>query len=298
MNFQIITAKKTDLGDNFFVRRAIPTANCRAIGPFVFWDHMGPAQLKSGFELVVRQHPHICLATLTWLFSGKILHRDSLKNTCEIIPGEVNWMTAGSGIVHSERSQPSPEQSPANVLEGIQLWMGLPKDKEHCSPSFQHLSSDLIPKLAPQPHYTAQLIAGEAYGLKSPVEVLSPLFYAEFRMTQEGEIPLPEEPEWELGIYVVKGQAWCNNSEQQERAQEGELMVWKDRQKGDHPIIKAEPNTHLLAFGGKPFPEPRHMWWNFVSSERSAIEDAKTRWKNSEFPDVPDETDRIPLPED
>jgi redox-sensitive bicupin YhaK (pirin superfamily) len=295
MSHTHIVPTRTNLGDGFFVRRALPQVGCRAVGPFLFWDHMGPAPLKTGFELVVRQHPHIHLATLTYLFSGAILHRDSLGNECLIRPGAVNWMTAGRGIVHSERSQPSPEM----VLEGIQLWMGLPRGSEDCEPSFEHHPTDTIPDIEPGIGVKGKLIAGEVWGCRSPVSVYSPLFYADVLVEPGAALPLPPEPTWDIGMYVLNGSVSAQGGQDQplKTVQEAELLVMPA---GSRPTLRAESGSRVrvLLFGGEPFPEKRHMWWNFVSSDKARIEMAKKQWANKEFPLVSDEADFIPLPND
>lgn len=288
-----IIPSRTDLGDGFFVRRALPQVNCRAIGPFLFWDHMGPAPLQTGYELVVRQHPHIHLATLTYLFSGAILHRDNLGNECLIRPGAVNWMTAGRGIVHSERSQPSPEMQ----LEGIQLWMGLPRSDEDCEPSFEHHPFDTIPDVEPGPGVRGKLIAGHAWGARSPVSVYSPLCYADVHVEKGSVIPIPETPTWDMGLYVLSGELTdeAQNAADQIHVRPAELLVLPV---GHRTHIRAAENSRVLVFGGEPFPEKRHMWWNFVSSDKERIETAKKQWAQKEFKLIEDEADFIPLPHD
>ena len=282
----VIKPKAKNLGGNFEVRRSLPNLKKKMIGPFIFWDHMGPVRIGQGKSMEVRAHPHIGLATITWLISGEILHRDSLGNEQTIRPGEVNWMTAGRGIVHSERSQAEED----TTLEGIQLWLALPKEHEEVSPSFFHCSSEDIPEINVD-GIGLRLIAGRAFDQHSPVPVYSDLFYlqADAKMGMESKFPLTDEQEG--AIYVVSGTVTVEETQYEKYS----LVVFK---KGHSIQFRAESDTTLMIFGGLPFPEKRLIWWNFVATSQEKIETAKQRWRDDQFPPVINESERIPLPED
>jgi len=276
-----------DLGDGFTVRRLLPVLQARRVGPFVFFDHMGPAQLAPGRGMDVRPHPHIGLATVTWLFDGAIRHRDSLGSLADIRPGEVNWMTAGRGIVHSERTPPH-ERETGQALHGIQVWVALPQADAEVEPGFQHYGRDALPVIR-QPGVEAVLIAGTAYGERSPVAVFAPMFFLQVRMEAGATLALPREHA-ERGVYVVDGGVvW------------GELPLAAAQmavQHGDDaPVLHAREASRLMLFGGAPLDGDRHLWWNFVSSSPERIEQAKADWREGRFPTVPgDEDEFIPLP--
>lgn len=281
-----ISGKFKDLGDGFNVLRILPHIDARAIGPFVFVDHFGPAPVITGDELNVRPHPHIGLATVTYLYTGAIRHRDSLGTEMVIRPGEVNWMTAGRGIVHSEHSlieagQPS--------IEGIQTWVALPAEFEETQPDFEHYAADSIPQIV-SGSYTIRLIAGELLGLKSPVRTHSPLFYADVVTTTATTIALELPEGQEAALYVSQGAF----AAQGVRAEVGSLIVFDGSRRVS---VTAETAARGILLGGERFPEPRHLWWNFVSTSKERIEQAKTAWKANAMGIVAGETDRIPLPE-
>lgn len=275
-----------DLGDNFIIRRVLPAMEKRSVGPFVFYDHFGPVPVVTGEELVVRAHPHIGLATITFLYDGVITHRDSLKVEMDIRPHETNWMVAGSGIVHSERSKFDPKYE---VLEGIQTWIALPKEKEGIDPSFEHFSESEIPVLR-KDGLVFRLLGGSFLGLQSPATVHSPLFYADIEIKHEAE-----EVNWilsdkeEAGLYVSRGSIESNG----ESYAVGSMVLFE---KGTAVTFNAKQNSRLMLLGGEPLTEKRHLFWNFVSTSQDTIERAKERWAKDEFPKVPKETDRIPLP--
>lgn len=275
-----------DLGDNFNVRRSLPKAQKRMVGPFIFWDHMGPVHFKDDKAMTVRAHPHIGLATITYLFNGEIMHRDSLGNEQPIRPGEVNWMTAGKGIVHSERTHAS---SNPMELEGIQLWLALPQEKEDVDPSFVHEKEENLPLLDKE-GMQIRLIAGSAFNSCSPIPVYSDLFY----MTATGEpgssFVLDLGDQQEAGIYVIDGEIEVEG----QAYTSANMVIFK---KGSSVEFKVTEKTQVMIFGGDVFEEGRHIWWNFVSSSKEKIERAKEMWKNGEFPPVINETERIPLPE-
>ncbi|MCG6144361.1 pirin family protein [Leptospira bandrabouensis] len=275
-----------DLGDNFIIRRVLPAMEKRSVGPFVFFDHFGPVPVVTGEELVVRAHPHIGLATITFLYDGVITHRDSLKVEMDIRPNETNWMVAGSGIVHSERSKFDPKYE---ILEGIQTWIALPADKEEIEPSFEHFSEQEIPVLT-KDGLVFRLLGGSYLGLRSPATVHTPLFYADIEIKQSADFV-----HWDLtdneeaGLYVSRGAIESNG----ESYAVGSMVLFE---KGTSVSFKAKQNSRLILLGGEPLTEKRHIFWNFVSTKQESIERAKERWAKDEFPKVPKETDRIPLP--
>ncbi len=281
-----IVAKKRDLGDGFFVRRALPQIEARFVGPFVFLDHMGPIAVKTGKEIEVRPHPHIGLATVTYLYDGVITHRDSLGKVADIRPFEVNWMTAGSGIVHSERSKLDPEYS---ILEGIQTWVALPKEFEETSPEFFHHDREELPIISGG-GWEMRLIAGSYLGEVAPTKVYSPLFYADLEIEAGAEVDLPVPPEQEAAIYIARGKVDAEGR----IITVGELAIYP---KSGAIKFRAEETSRIVLLGGTPLSTPRHMYWNFVSSSQERIEKAKLDWKEDRFPHVPGETERIPLPD-
>lgn len=281
-----IEPKSKDLGDNFVVRRSLPDKRKRMVGPFIFWDHMGPVTLVKGKGMKVRAHPHIGLATITWLFAGEIMHRDSLGNEQAIRPGEVNWMTAGNGIVHSERSE--VEEGSAE-LEGIQLWLALPKEHEDVDPSFYHCKIKDVPQVL-MDGMKLHLIAGEEFDMKSPVPVYSDLFYMFGEAEKGRDFNLNLKDDFEGAVYVVDGSISVEGKEYEKY----NLIIFK---KGSEIDFKVTSETKFMVFGGEVFPENRFMWWNFVSSSEQKIEEAKIKWKNNEYPPVINEDEIIPLPE-
>jgi redox-sensitive bicupin YhaK (pirin superfamily) len=282
----VIVARSRDLG-GFTVRRALPSAVRRLIGPFIFFDHMGPVRLAPGEGLDVRPHPHIGLATVTYLFDGEIIHRDSLGSVEAIRPGDVNWMLAGRGIVHSERS--SPEERLQGVqVHGIQCWVALPTDAEESAPRFEHHAVMNIPRLA-RDGVTLDVVAGTAFGLRSPVGVLSSTLYVHARLEAGAKLTIDTEHE-ERAIYVVEGRIRCDGR----TFPTGNLVILRS---GAQASIEAEGPTRVMILGGARLDGPRHIFWNFVSSSRERIEQAADDWRAERFPKVPgDEIERIPLP--
>jgi redox-sensitive bicupin YhaK (pirin superfamily) len=276
-----IVPKTRDLGDGFQVRRALPAVEKRAVGPFVFFDQMGPVRLAAGHGLDVRPHPHIGLATITYLFEGEILHRDSLGTVQPIRPGEVNWMTAGRGIVHSERT-PAALRAAGPAAFGIQIWVGLPAAQEEPEPSFVHFKAKDLPVL----DGGLRLIVGTLRGARSPVPAQSPMFYAELA-AGHGIALGPEHDE--RAAYVAQGEAEIGGR----RFPAGQLLVFES---GKDVLVKAGPASRVLLLGGEPLGE-RHMWWNFVSSRKERIAQAAADWKAGRFAPVPGETEFIPLPD-
>lgn len=269
------------------VRRALPTRERRSVGPFLFLDHMGPARFEAGTGVDVAPHPHIGLATVTYLYRGVLLHRDSLGVVQEIRPGEVNWMTAGRGIVHSERT-PSAARESAHELHGLQCWVGLPREHEEDEPGFAHHGSAELPCWE-EDGATLRLVAGAAYGLRAPTPVLSPLFYVDAVLAPGASATLPEEPS-ERALYLVEGRV-----ELAGRVLEaGELLVLGAG--GEARARAVDGPARAMLLGGEPFPEPRFLDWNFASSSRARLERAREEWNAERFPDLPGESGRVPYP--
>ncbi|MES2356467.1 MAG: pirin family protein [Pseudomonadota bacterium] len=286
----VVVPRTRDLGDNFEVRRALPSAERRMVGPFVFFDQMGPTTFSAGRGLDVRPHPHIGLATVTYLFDGEILHRDSLGSVQSIRPGEVNWMTAGHGIVHSERTAEENRRHESS-LSGLQCWVALPRAQEETEPSFKHVGVTELP-VEEAEGISARIIAGSFFGRTSPVPTLSDLFYVDVQLQPGARIEIPAEYE-EQAIYVVNGQVDLGIDGVFEA---GRLIVLKPRSRITLTATHQSP-VRLMLLGGEPMEGPRHIVWNFVSSSQERIEQAKEDWRNQNFPKVPGEVEFIPLPD-
>jgi len=282
----LIEPRAKDLGD-FEVRRVLPASERQRVGPFIFFDHMGPARFEPGRGVDVRPHPHIGLATLTYLFDGVILHRDSLGSVQPITPGAANWMTAGRGIVHSERT-PADLRASGSSLHGLQVWLALPRELEEMDPSFVHHPKETLPRIV-FPGVALQLIAGAAYGERSAVETTSETLYVAGELEPGAALELPSEHE-ERAVYVAEGELELDG----EILGPGTMAVVRS---GASARVVARAGTRLALVGGAPIEGKRHLWWNFVSSSRERIERAKSDWKNARFAKVPDETEFIPLPE-
>jgi len=278
--------KVRELGDGFTVRRALPSVECRAVGPFVFFDHMGPATLSGERALDVRPHPHIGLATVTYLFEGEILHRDSLGTVQPIRPGEVNWMTAGRGIVHSERT-PAELRGIESRLSGIQTWIALPVSNEEDEPAFSHHES--LPTLT-EDGVHIRLVLGDAFGLSSPVPTISPMFYADVQLSAGRGVTLPSAPD-ERAMYVVEGTV---EREGGGRFEAGEFVVFE---RAVEARLRGAPGARVMVLGGPQLEQPRFVWWNFVSSSKGRVERAAAEWREGRFAPVPGEHEFIPLPE-
>jgi redox-sensitive bicupin YhaK (pirin superfamily) len=284
----VIIPRARDLG-GFEVRRALPSAKRQMVGPFIFFDQLGPAQFLSGNGIDVRPHPHIGLSTVTYLFDGEIMHRDSLGSALAIRPGEVNLMTAGRGIVHSERTGIERRANGQNLF-GIQAWMALPKSQEEIQPVFAHHTVDELPRFEGEGK-RVRLVVGALYGASSPAAFPHDCFYAEAVLAPGAVLPL--DPDYdERAVYVISGRVDIAG----ESFDGGQLLVFKP---GDRISILAETNARLMLLGGEPMDGPRHIWWNFVSSSNERIDEAKNDWRNGRFAIVPgDEQEFIPLPED
>ena len=283
-----IVPRTRDLGGGFEVRRVLPSGERRTVGPFVFFDQMGPTVLPAGRGLDVRPHPHIGLATVTYLFEGEILHRDSLGTVQPIRPGAVNWMTAGRGIVHSERTPPE-FRTGGGGLFGIQTWVGLPKDNEEADPAFAHHPEDALPVLDGDGK-RVRVIAGAFHGARSPLVVFSETVYVDAALAPDARLEIPPEYE-ERAVYIAEGRIEIGG----DSFEEGRMLVFRA---GDPVTVTAGGPARVLLLGGAPLDGPRHLWWNFVSSSTERIEQAKADWREGRFPQVPGETEFTPLPED
>jgi redox-sensitive bicupin YhaK (pirin superfamily) len=282
----VIAPRSRDLG-GFDVRRVLPSARRRSVGPFVFWDQMGPATFAAGRGIDVRPHPHIGLATITYLFAGEIMHRDSLGSAQVIRPGEVNWMTAGRGIVHSERTPPERRRTAAPLF-GIQAWVALPHADEECEPSFSHHAGDALP-VVDGDGTTVRVLVGALYGARSAVPTRSPMFYADATLETGASLVLPADHD-ERGVHVAEGELVVGD----DGFAAGQMLVFRP---GDEIPLRARVRSRVLLLGGAGLDGPRHVWWNFVSSSRERMERAKADWKDGRFAPVPGETEFIPLPE-
>ena len=286
----IILPPVRDLGDGFTVRRALPSAHRRMVGPFIFFDQMGPAAFSGEQALDVRPHPHIGLATVTFLLDGEIMHKDSLGSEQVIRPGEVNWMTAGSGITHSERT-PQSQRGVGASLFGLQTWVALPKAHEETDPTFRHYKAEEIP-VAEDRGARLTLVAGTADGLTSPVQTFSDMIYGDLTLAPGARYAFRAE-HIERAVYVVTGSLRIEGQEGAFAA--SQLVVLKP---GAEVVLTTQEHTRLMLVGGEPFPEKRFIYWNFVSSSVERIEQAKQDWREDRFARVPDDSEFIPLPAD
>ena len=283
---QIILPRTSDIG-NFEVHRALPSRLRRMVGPFIFWDQMGPGEFLSGQGLDVRPHPHIGLSTLTYLFDGEIVHRDSLGVNQTIKQGDINLMTAGKGITHSERTDTNFRLHP-HQLFGIQSWLALPMAHEECDPAFIHLNKSHLPVMQ-EKDFDLRLIAGTMFGKKSPMAFPHDAIYADIRIRAGGKISIPANAE-ERALYPLSGRLIVGDTVYDPM----QLLILKP---GEAMTLSAESDTHVMLLGGAVMDSPRYIWWNFVSSSQERLEEAKQNWKNNQFPHVPGETEFIPLPE-
>jgi redox-sensitive bicupin YhaK (pirin superfamily) len=282
----VIVPRARDLG-GFEVRRALPHARRQMVGPFIFFDQMGPVQFVAGQGIDVRPHPHIGLATVTYLFDGQVMHRDSEGNALVITPGAVNLMTAGRGIAHSERT-PQGARHGGEAMFGIQSWIALPQSHEEVEPSFQHFDVAALP-LIDDRQVRARIIAGSAFGAKAPLGMFSDWFYVEVVLAAGTSAPLDPDYE-ERAVYVVEGEVEIAG----EVFEGPRLLIFRP---GDRITVRAPRGARVMFLGGAALEGPRYIWWNFVSSRRERIEQAKEEWKTGRFRPVPGETEFIPLPE-
>ncbi|HET9693748.1 MAG TPA: pirin family protein [Steroidobacteraceae bacterium] len=289
---RVLEPRSRDLGD-FSVRRLLPAPQLQTVGPFIFFDHMGPADFGPGQGVNVRPHPHIGLATVTYLFEGAFMHRDSLGTAQLIRPGDVNWMIAGRGIVHSERTPDEVRDAAGHTrAHGIQTWVALPRAHEEIAPSFAHHAAASLPRLCVD---GAQLtvIAGTAFGRRSPVEVLSPTLYVDALFTDAGARCTLDDEHEQRAVYVAQGTVDVGGASYHE----GQLLLL-DADAGSVTVTAREAGTRVMLAGGAPLDGARHIWWNFVSSSPQRIEAAKRQWRDQRFPPVPGDPERIPLPDE
>jgi redox-sensitive bicupin YhaK (pirin superfamily) len=288
----LIVPRARDLGD-FEVRRALPAPKRQMVGPFIFFDQAGPAEFVTGKGVDIRPHPHIGLATVTYLYRGEFQHRDSLGTNQIILPGAVNWMVAGRGVTHSERTSKATRKAPHNLF-GIQTWVALPEGKEEVAPSFEHHGKDGLPLIESE-GASMRLVLGRAYGKAAPASIFSDTFYADVTLKPRARFPLPDDHE-DRGLYIVGGSVSIAG----QSFDAGRMMVFRPR---DRITVAAGPNgARLVALGGATLGGPRYIWWNFVASSRERIEAAKEEWRRAnwgqgQFDLPPDDRDEfIPLP--
>jgi redox-sensitive bicupin YhaK (pirin superfamily) len=285
---QLVLPAVRDLGEGFQVRRALPSAQRRSVGPFIFLDSFGPVAFRGGDGMDTRPHPHIGLATLTYLIEGEIMHRDSEGYAQMIGPGDVNLMTAGRGIVHSERTAPEARAAGGTVF-GFQSWLALPLAQEETDPGFQHVGAEEVPELEGE-GARLRVIAGSLHGRRAPTRSFSDMFSAELILGRDARFQLSAE-HVERAAYVVEGAISIEG--QEGRFGQDRLAVFKP---GAEIVLRAEDATRLMLLGGEPLPERRHIFWNFVSSRRERIEQAARDWQEGRFPVVPGDPEYIPLP--
>ena len=288
-----IIGKTHDLGDGFMVARMLPQASRRSVGPFLFFDYFGPVEFPPGKGVDVRPHPHIGLATVTYLFDGAQMHRDTLGSVQEIKPGDVNWMTAGRGIAHSERTGPEL-RARGHRLHGIQTWVGLPQKDEETDPHFQHFAAADLPERKDK-GVRLRMITGDAFGLASPVKTFSPIFYADARFEAGGSFTVTPDHE-ERALFIVEGELQIGGEPGVDTHGQGAMLFLE---KDEIVTLFASGPARVMFFGGAPLDGPRHLWWNFVSSSKNRIEVAKSDWRAGLFGKIPgDDAEFIPLPED
>ncbi|HBI01658.1 MAG TPA: pirin family protein [Flavobacterium sp.] len=284
----IIEERSRDIGD-FLVGRILPFRKKRMVGPFIFIDHMGPTELGPEKYMDVDQHPHIGLATLTFLLEGAVMHEDSLGTKVKIQPGSVNWMVAGSGVTHTERTPQELRNGNIFTMHGYQIWVALPKEKEFMQPEFHHFDSNELPQWQ-EGSTQFKLVAGTAFGKTSPVPVFSDMFMVEIKTKEEYQLQINGQVRGEIGICIVEGSIQaCDN-----HVEKGNMLVSKVE---DACSLTIHPNSHIILFGGQPFEQERQIFWNFVASDASTIEKAKENWKNKTFPMVKNDDTYVPLPE-
>ena len=282
----LLTPRTHDLAGGFQVRRVLPAAAQRSVGPFVFFDHFGPVTLAADTDSDVGPHPHIGLATVTYLFEGRMAHRDSLGTACEIEPGAINWMTAGRGIVHSERT-PVDLRGRARAMHGLQLWVALPAEDEQCEPAFQHVGAGEIPEGSVD-GVQVRVLVGEAFGLRSPVRAASPTLYLDLDLPAGARWTLPALAE-QQALYVPTGRLRLDGAELPPQT----MAVLGA---GAGVVLETDAPTRCVLIGGAALPKPPAMWWNFVASDRALIEAAAARWEAGGFDPIPGETGRIAMP--
>ncbi len=283
-----IIARSVDLG-GFQVNRILPSKDKKTVGPFVFWDQAGPGELLTGKGLDVRPHPHICLSTMTYLFAGELEHRDTLGSHQIIMPGDVNLMTAGRGIAHSERT-PTAERAKNSQLFGIQSWLALPIAKEEMLPTFTHYDKNALPVYHHPNDLCVRVVAGQFMGMTSPVTTHNDAVFVDCELQAQAEMMITANIE-ERAIHVLTGKISIEN----QNFAEGQMLILKP---GYDIKVTAIAKTHLIFLGGSALPEPRYLWWNFIASSKDRIEQAKADWRDGKFGKIPgDDKEFIPLPE-
>lgn len=286
-NKLLVNERQADLG-NFMVGRLLPFRKKRQVGPFTFIDHMGPAELGNGKYVDVDQHPHIGLSTVTYLFEGQVEHRDSIGSVQVISPGDVGFMTAGSGVTHTERTPKNKRGNETLVMHGYQIWVALPKEKEEMDPRFDFYPSTDIPTWKEE-DLTFKLVAGNAFGKSAPLQGYSPLFMVDIYAEKASTIKLKDQLKGEVAFVIVKGSI----SDQGETVEAGQMLISKTNEACE---ISLEANTQLLLFGGEALPEEHYLLWNFVSHSKERLQEAKKDWEDKEFPMVPNDNTYIPMP--
>jgi len=283
----IVDERQRDIG-RFMVGRLLPFRKKRAIGPFVFIDHMGPVELSNGKFLDVDQHPHIGLCTLTYLYEGEIEHRDSTGAVETIRPGDAGFMTSGKGVTHTERTPETKRKLSKQTMHGYQIWVALPKDHEEMEPRFDYYPKSSLPTWE-EGGISYRLVAGEGFGKKSPLLGYSPMFMVDLEVKEDSELNLRAHLKGEIAFVIVKGSLEDNG----EKVKAGQMMISKS---DDACKIKVDAGTTLLLFGGEAFPEERHLLWNFASSSKVRLQEAKSDWQAKKFPKVPGDESYIPIP--
>ncbi|GGF29142.1 pirin family protein [Echinicola rosea] len=283
----VIPERSRDIGD-FLVGRLLPFRKKRMVGPFVFIDHMGPSEIKPGHYMDIGQHPHIGLSTLTFLLEGEMIHEDSLGTKQLIAPGSVNWMTAGRGVTHTERTPPEMRDGNTYPIHGYQIWVALPKDKEFMEPQFHHIDAKDLPHWQDQ-GASFTLVAGKGYDKSSPVPVHSDLFMIDIKTSEDYELEIVGHLEGEIGICIVTGEVnACDNVVGKDN-----LLVSKI---DDQCALRIKKDSHIILFGGPAFPEERFIEWNYVASDKATIEAAKAKWKSKDWPMIKGDDSYIPWP--
>jgi redox-sensitive bicupin YhaK (pirin superfamily) len=287
-NKLIVDERQSDLG-NFIVGRLLPFRKKRQIGPFTFIDHMGPTTIGNGNYMDVNQHPHIGLSTLTYLFEGQIEHKDSIGSNKVISPGDVGFMTSGSGVTHTERTPKELRNGASFLIHGYQIWVALPKEKEDITPNFKFYAKEEIPTKKIN-GLTIKLVAGNGFGMSSPLQGYSPLFMVDIFTNKETTLNLRDQIKGEVGFVIVKGSIISNG----QKVEAGQMLISKTDEECE---ICLDKNTQILLFGGEAFPEERFLLWNFVSYSKDKLQKAKEDWKNKKFPKVSGDETYIPFPE-
>ncbi|MEQ8908666.1 MAG: pirin family protein [Vicingaceae bacterium] len=286
-NKMIVDERQRDIG-RFLVGRLLPFRKRRNVGPFVFIDHMGPTELKDGKFLDVDQHPHIGLCTLTYLYEGQIEHKDSTGSKQIIKPGDAGFMSSGKGVTHTERTPKERRKLASQTIHGYQIWVALPKDKEEMEPRFDYYAADSLPTWE-ENGFQYRLVAGEGFGRQSPLMGYSPMFMVDVKAEKDGELNLREHLEGEIAFVIVEGHIVDGG----EKVSAGQMLISKSE---EACRIQVPKGTKLLLFGGESLPEERYLLWNFASSSKSRLQEARKAWEDKAFPKVPGDDTYIPIP--